>query len=156
MSATNVDSIQRTLQQTTLWLKGIMLNLEIDNAKLAFEVLRAVLHALRDRIGPENAVHLAAQLPMLIRGVYFEGWKPSATPTRERHLAYFLDHVAEQFPAASSVNIEAATRAVFDVLAEHLDPGEIDKVVRVLPREVRQLWLQDIVSRNELRLDLEG
>jgi len=48
------------------------------------------LHAVRNRIGPENAAHLGAQLPMLIRGLYYEGWDPTGKPTKERHEAQFL------------------------------------------------------------------
>ena len=48
------------------------------------------LHAVRDRIGPENAAHLWARLPMLIRGLYYEGWDPTGKPTKERHEAQFL------------------------------------------------------------------
>ena len=51
------------------------------------------LHALRDRIGAESAVHLAAQLPMLLRGLYYEGWRMAASQTKERSRAEFFDHV---------------------------------------------------------------
>ena len=153
MSFAGVDTIDRTVQETNLWLKAIMLDLGTENRKLAFDVLRGALHALRDRIGPENAVHLGAQLPMLVRGLYYEGWRPSGTPTRERHVYEFIDHVAAKLPGGMDLDLEAAARAVFSVLADHLDPGEIVKVVGMLPRDVRDLWPAGIVEGAEYRAD---
>ena len=72
MSATGVDSLDHSIQETNLWLKAVMRRLDTEDRHLAYVALRAVLQALRDRIGPENAVHLAAQLPTLIRGIYYE------------------------------------------------------------------------------------
>ncbi|HYM32203.1 MAG TPA: DUF2267 domain-containing protein [Candidatus Cybelea sp.] len=146
MSSAGLDSVDRTVQDTNLWLKAIARGLGTENRKLAFEALRATLHALRDRIGPENAIHLGAQLPMLVRGLYYEGWRPSGTPTRERHLDEFVDHVASMLPARSELDPEAVGRVVFGVLAEHLDHGEIVKVMRMLPRQVRGLWPAGIME----------
>ena len=69
MSTTGLPVFDTTVQETNLWLKAIMEGLHTDDRHLAYVALRATLHALRDRIGPENAVHLAAQLPMLVRGL---------------------------------------------------------------------------------------
>lgn len=56
-------------------------------------ILNSLAHAVRDRIGPANAVHLGAQLPMLVRGFYCEGWHMAETPTKERLTENFLEHV---------------------------------------------------------------
>jgi hypothetical protein len=81
---TGVDVFDTTFQETNRWLKELMERLGTYDRHHAYSILRAVLHALRDRIGPANAVHLGAQLPMLIRGLYYEGWH-MGTPTKERH-----------------------------------------------------------------------
>ena len=65
--------VRPDLQQTNLWLKDLMERLGTGDRKLAYNVLKATLHALRDRIGPENAIHLGAQLPILVRGIYYDG-----------------------------------------------------------------------------------
>ena len=89
MSASGLKVFDETLQVTNSWLKDMMEMLHTDDRQLAYRGLRAVLHALRDELEPEMAVHLAAQLPMLVRGFYYEGWKPSRTPTPNRHLDAF-------------------------------------------------------------------
>lgn len=140
MTSAGLETVDATIQKTNLWLKSLMRNLETEDRAFAFTALRAALHALRDRIGPENAVHLGAQLPMLIRGLYYEGWHMAGTPTKERHKKQFLDHVSWTFPAAADVDSEKVARAVFDVMWEKIDPGEVAKVIKMLPVELRDLW----------------
>ena len=38
-----------------------------------YRALRSVLHVLRNRLTPEQAVHLRAQLPLLVRGILYDG-----------------------------------------------------------------------------------
>jgi len=91
---TGLDVFDTTLKETNLWLKELMERLGTYDRHHAYSTLRAVLHALRDRIGPENAAHLSAQLPMLVRGIFYEGWDPTGKPTKERHEVEFIAHVA--------------------------------------------------------------
>ncbi|MFO1056002.1 MAG: DUF2267 domain-containing protein [Dongiaceae bacterium] len=140
MSGTGLASFDTTLQETNLWLKGIEARLRDHDRHLAYVALRATLHALRDRIGAENAVHLGAQLPMLLRGLYYEGWRMAAPASRERHKAEFLAHVARELPEA--VDPERAARAVFFVMWQKIDAGEVGKLLRILPAELRDLWAE--------------
>ena len=147
MSATGVESLDHSIQETNLWLKAIMRRLDTDDRHLAYVALRAAFHALRDRIPPENAVHLGAQLPTVIRGLYYEGWHMAGTPTKERHLQQFLDHVGWTLGPRSKLDPERAARAVFDVMWEKVDPGEVAKVINMFPEELRDLWPR--VAREE-------
>ena len=140
MNATGVESLDHSIQETNLWLKAIMRHLGTEDRHLAYVALRATLHALRDRIGPENAVHLGAQLPMLIRGLYYEGWHMAGTPVKERHKQQFLDHIEWTLTSRIDIDPEGAALAVFDVMWEKVDPGEVAKVINLLPEEFRDLW----------------
>ncbi len=140
MSTTGLPVFDTTVQETNLWLKLLMERLDTDDRHLAYLALRATLHALRDRLQPENAVHLAAQLPMLVRGLYFEGWHMAGTPTRERSRDAFLDHVRGELPRGAPIDPDLAARAVFAVLWAKLDIGEVGKVIERLPPELRELW----------------
>jgi uncharacterized protein (DUF2267 family) len=95
---------------------------------------------LRDRVGADNAVHLGAQMPMLLRGAYYEGWRPAATPTRERRLGDFIEHVQAELPKDSAVNPAEAARASFSAMSQCLDRGEMLKLRGILPHEVLNLW----------------
>lgn len=145
MSATGLPVFDKTLQETNQWLTLMMGELGTETRSTAFTALRASLHALRDRIGVDNAAHLGAQLPMLLRGAFYEGWHPSSTPTRERHLDDFIDHVQSELPAGSMVNPAEAARACFCVMGQCLDPGEMTKLQRILPHEVLNLWPDEML-----------
>jgi uncharacterized protein (DUF2267 family) len=140
MSTTGLPVFDTTVQETNLWLKAIMESLHTDDRHLAYLSLRATLHALRDRLGPENAVHLAAQLPMLLRGLYYEGWRLAASQTKERTRADFLEHVRRELPRGSEIDPNVAVRAVFAVMWGKLDLGEVGKVIDHLPAELKELW----------------
>ena len=140
MSNTGLEIFDTTVQETNHWLKIVMEELETSDRHIAFGALRAGLHALRDRIGPVNAVHLGAQLPMLLRGAYYEGWRPAAESRPERHVEQFLSHVEANLPRNAQVGAEAVARATFSALAECLDTGEVQKVLKLLPREMGMLW----------------
>jgi uncharacterized protein (DUF2267 family) len=139
MSTTGLEVFDTTIQETNHWLKIMMGELGNDSRRTSFNALRAALHAVRDRIGVDNAAHLGAQLPMLLRGAYYEGWHPAATPTRERHLDDFIDRVAVGLPQDSQINPAEAARACFAVMGRCLDSGELLKLRRVLPHEVLNL-----------------
>jgi uncharacterized protein (DUF2267 family) len=136
---TGLDVFDTTLQQTNLWLKELMERLGLDR-KHAYKVLSATLHAVRDRIGLDNAVHLGAQLPILVRGFYYEGWHPASTPTKVRHKQDFLDYVSGDVFRGLGIDPEKAVRAVFEVMANRLDPGEVEKLIKLFPDELRSLW----------------
>jgi len=137
---TGLDVFDKTVQETNLWLKDVMERLSTYDRHHAYSTLRAVLHSLRDRIGPENAAHLGAQLPMLIRGLYYEGWDPTGKPTKERHLQDFLAHVATELRQAEPDEVEQAARAVFDVLSKRINSEAAFKIASILPRDIRVLW----------------
>ena len=141
MSATGIKAFDATLQTTHIWLDELMRDLHWEGERQrAYQALRAVLHALRDRLPVENAAHLAAQLPMLVRGFYYEGWVPSRTPVREHTADEFLNHVSEAFQLDGHEVALDITQAVFGVLCRHLSEGEIEKVKKVLPKGIRDIW----------------
>jgi uncharacterized protein (DUF2267 family) len=111
-----------------------------DDPHRAYQALRAVLHALRDRLSVDDAASLAAQLPMLVRGIFYEGWHPHGKPLKERKKEDFLAHIRADFVQDPDVDAEQVTRAVFQLLAKQVTAGEVEKLKRTLPPEIRALW----------------
>lgn len=141
MSRSILEVFDASLQKTQVWLNDLMSDLGwADKPQNACLALRTALHALRDRLTVEEAVHLGAQLPILIRGVYYEGWKLTGKPVKERHKSDFLDHIAAVFRDDDTVDPEKVMRAVFKVLARHISEGEIENVKHLLPKSLRELW----------------
>jgi uncharacterized protein (DUF2267 family) len=146
MSATGLEVFDTTLQRTHTWLKDLMLVLGWQDRRKAYQALRATLHALRDRLTVEETAHLGAQLPMLIRGFYYEGWDPTGKPVKARHREQFLERIREHFRDDERVDPELVAAAVFMVLASRVTEGEIEDVLHVLPSEIRDLWPVEAVS----------
>jgi len=140
MSATGLASFDSTVQTTNIWLNEIMERMGWTDRHRAMHALRAVLHALRDRLTVEEAADLGAQLPLLVRGLYYEGWHPSGKPVKDRTKEQFLAHVAEAYRNDPDVDVEEVTRNIFQVLAKHVTSGEIRDIQQMLPVGVRDLW----------------
>jgi uncharacterized protein (DUF2267 family) len=138
MSTSGLAVLDHTVQETNVWLNAVAEQLQLDRHD-SYVALRAVLHALRDRLPPEVAVHLGAQLPMLVRGIYYEGWRIAGKPTKDRHVDEFAGHVLKELPPQFPVDALTASRGVFETLWEKLDPGEFAKLMDHLPASLRTL-----------------
>lgn len=138
---TSHDLFDGTLQKTQIWLNDLMDDLGWEGKPdKAYFALRTVLHALRDRLTVEEAVQLGAQLPMLVRGFYYDGWTLKGKPHKERHKQDFLDHVRDAFKGDVTVRPESVVRGVFHVLELHTSDGEISDVKNLLPKALHELW----------------
>jgi uncharacterized protein (DUF2267 family) len=124
------------------WLNAIRDALDYDDAHFALQALRGVLHALRDRLMIDQSAHLSAQLPLLIRGLYFENWDPEPLPSRDRSLDGFLDRVRVSMAGYrdGAPGLSETVEAVFATLRRHISWGEDEKVGKALPHEIAALW----------------
>jgi uncharacterized protein (DUF2267 family) len=139
MSMTGLRTFDETLHLSNVWLNELMDQLDWDDKQRAYRALRAVLHALRDRLTAHESVHLGAQLPMLIRGLYYENWHMKDAAPAERTKSAFLNHISAEL-RDPNIDSEESARQVFTLLAHKISPGEIEDVKRMLPPEIRALW----------------
>jgi uncharacterized protein (DUF2267 family) len=140
MSATGLAVFDETVQKTNIWLKEVAEELGSDRPR-AYQALRAVLHCLRDRLTIQEAAQLGDQMPMLVRGIYYEAWRPAGKQEKIRTLQEFLARLSTHLSGAP-IEPESAARAVFQVLKNHITPGEVEEVIHELPRDIRALWPQ--------------
>jgi uncharacterized protein (DUF2267 family) len=140
MSVTGLEAFDRTVHKTNAWLNELMQTLDCENKAQAYRALRATLHALRDRLTVEEVAQLGAQLPMLVRGFYYEQWDPTRNPLRERHREQFLARIEQELKDDPDIDPVEVARAVFALLEARVSAGEIEDVKQVLPAELRSLW----------------
>lgn len=130
----DLDVINRTVARTYDWISETATQAQIEDPHDAYQILRAVLHALRDRLEPSVAAHLAAQMPLLLKGVFYDGWDPKRSP-QKASVAEFLARVEHDAGLKGVSAAEDAVRAVTAVLWDELGPGTIDHLLAVLPHE---------------------
>jgi len=140
MHASAIKAFESTLVKSNTWIRQLMEELGWDDPQRAYHGLRAVLHALRDRLPLGEVGDLSSQLPMLIRGVYFESWRPNQSPTPDKTAEQFYAHVYDNFPSDTEFVAEDLVRAVFWLLSQHISQGEIADVKAALPEKIRELW----------------
>lgn len=139
MSANGLPVFDKTVQTTHIWLDEIQERIGPDRQR-AWRVLNVVLHCLRDRLTIDEAAHLGAQLPLLVRGAYYDRFHPSGQPTRSRSRAEFVAEVASGLRDGKPVDPEAAIGAVLDTLSRNIDLGQVEKTRHVLPEALREMW----------------
>ncbi|GAB1584356.1 MULTISPECIES: DUF2267 domain-containing protein [Phyllobacteriaceae] len=139
MSATGLEVFDKTVHVTNTWLDEIMDEVGPDR-QLAWKTLGVVTRATRDLLMPELAAHLGVQLPLLVRGTYYEQYQPSHQPSQERSLDDFMKHVEQGLAGSRPVNPEVAVKSVFHVLSHYVEPGQIRKVRDALPADIRRMW----------------
>jgi uncharacterized protein (DUF2267 family) len=136
--------VNKSVQKAHIWLRDVNYELSWFGFQRGYLALRAVLHTLRDRLTTQEVAQLGAQLPIFIRGIYYEGWNPAQTPVKSRGKELFLRQVRAEFAHTRNPDVDAEhiTRAIFRVLSKHVSKGELDQVRAVLPRQLREFWLE--------------
>lgn len=137
MSFTGVGSLDRSIDKSNAWLAGIEEGFGTHDRRLAYRVARAWLHSLRDRLTVEVAAHFAAQLPELLRGVFYDGWNPSRVP-----LKYGRPEYVARFAREARIHQSDVPKAVAVVTAtvrQHVSAGAVAEAFALLPGDLREL-----------------
>jgi uncharacterized protein (DUF2267 family) len=140
MSAVGLEGIDHTVQLTHAWINELDASLGWNNKHRSYRLLRSVLQTLRDWLQVNEAADLGAQLPELLRGVYYEHWRPATTPVKARSKADFMARIDRAFKNDPIMFTPDAVAAVFALLARRITAGEINDVRQALPADVRTLW----------------
>lgn len=144
MAERTVEGVERTVHRTYEWLAELSNLLGIEDRAEAYRTLRGFLHVIRDRVTVEEAAELAAQLPTLIRGMFYEGWVPAKTPERWRTRDAFVTRFAEQAGLAGPTQAAYAAAAVTRLLRHQLTQGQVEEALSMLPSEVREVLDSDL------------
>lgn len=132
MKTHKLHSPEVNLQEANGWFNELNLSMPTSSRE-TFLVFKAVLHSIRDTLNAQNATYLGTHLPLLIKGIYYEGWDPSNNPRNLSCTEDFFDIVDERYHG------ERIIEAV----------EEISAVVRFLSKKIGQdeSWLRDFVPK---------
>lgn len=142
MTSTGLQNLDQAIHTFNLWLKSLDEKLHWQDRRKSYKTLSVVLHLIREHLTVNQSAHFSAQLPMIARGIYYDGWVPSRVPIKERSLEDFYRYVSEHFDQAPAGKIDPRRLAVavFEVINEHVTAGEIEDVRNELPRSIRNIW----------------
>ncbi|MEQ8434784.1 MAG: DUF2267 domain-containing protein [Oceanicaulis sp.] len=142
MADTQVQTLEDAVHTTNIWLRDIEEAAGLKDRESAYRALRGVLLAIRERLPVEPASQLGAQLPTLIRGIYYEQFSPAHQPKTIRSKTEFLTLIAEEFDPVPELlgDPDRATQAVLSVVNKHIDPGEAQKARHMLNDDLKELW----------------
>lgn len=130
----------KTAVSTPAWLTDLARLLGSTDPDVPDVVLRVVLHALRDRLGPEEVALLGGHLPFLVRVLYYDGWTTTRRSRRFRQRDAFLHDIAQGLavlrdpPPAGQ-----AAQCVFRLLRQRVPVPVLQQVLSALPRDLRML-----------------
>ncbi|MEL7010997.1 MAG: DUF2267 domain-containing protein [Cyanobacteria bacterium J06588_4] len=149
MSANGLAAFDRTLEKTHQFINDVAQELDLEDKHITFIGINAVLHSLRDRIPLEEAAQLGAQFPVMLAGFYYQGWKPAATPTKERSVSAFVEKVEQNLSIDDyPVDTKKLISGVFAILSKWVTEGEIIDVANMLPKDVQEeFWTQPVVAQ---------
>ncbi|MGB9937026.1 MAG: DUF2267 domain-containing protein [Methanobacterium sp.] len=142
MVKTRFRSIDKSTQKTKEWLHEFEEEVGWEDDNTAYITFRSVIQTLRDRLPVEEAVDLADELPMVMKGMYYEGYRASGKPEKIKNREDFFKKVQEKSPN-KEIMAQKATKAVFSFLEKKLgSTGEINQVKGNLPKDLQQFWEQ--------------
>lgn len=141
MSAiTGISALDHATEVAHTWVKKVSGEFGTTDEEFAYRVLRGWLHTLRDRLTVEAAARFAAQLPDLIRGVFYAGWDPGSVPVK--YHADGPDGYAARFSREATIavtDVAKAAAATTSALRRLLPDAQVDKALDQLPDDVRRL-----------------
>lgn len=140
MSTKELEVIDHTAHLAHEWIAELTDRLDWTSRRDAMRLLRATLSAVRDHLGHSELAQFGAQMPILIRGMYYEGWVPAATPVKERHLTDFLARIENQIGEVREYRGVEDVSTVLKLLNARISQGEVSDVRAGLPGEIKDIW----------------
>lgn len=137
-----MTALENSLEKSYIWLNTLQSKLNTPKREDAYRLLKVVLHELRDRLPITEAAQLGAQLPTLIRGLYYEGFRPRPTPLnrKDKSLQPFLRAVEKKMPRFYPKPPSELLRATFETLNDFIAPGEIEDIKACCSKELKDFW----------------
>lgn len=140
MSARGLEIIDSTVQKTYEWINELRDRLGWSSDRDALRLLRVTLHQVRDRISIAETAQLSAQLPIVIRGFFYEGWQPHLVPLPDRSATDLIAAIEHHVGDVVEYRGQEDIVTVFKLLNARISEGQIHDIIANLPKEIRALW----------------
>ena len=140
MSSQGLEVIDHTVQLTHEWINELAARLDWGNHRAVFHLLRLTLTGLRDLLGHNEAAQFSAQLPLLVRGAFYEGWRPADTPLKDQDKNTFVARIEAGLGSEPEYRGAADIVSVFELLNARISEGEIADMRNTLPASIRDMW----------------
>jgi len=134
-----IEALNTAVRTTEEWIDDLEHRLGWTDRNRVYLVLLTALHALRDAVARDEAIYIGAQLPPLLRGLYYEGWHPGVRPA-SRSRAAFLERIHDGVHRDPGIDAEQVARAVFALLAGRLPAAEVEDAKAATPAYLHNLW----------------
>lgn len=141
MSHTSFASFSHAAEQAQPWVNELARDLCLSEPS-ACPPLGSVLHTVRDWLSQAEMADFSTHLPVLFRGIHFEGWNPSA-PARERNKRDFVLSVSDNLGYDEEIDFDVAINTLFKLRDRHISHGEIVQVRNSMKKSLRKLWPVD-------------
>jgi uncharacterized protein (DUF2267 family) len=109
------------------FINALETELENKGRDHAARVLRSVFRALRNRLSVNESMQFAAQLPMALKAVYIDGWKPGKKQKRIQTMDDFANEV-----------IHEDGLTVMRTLSNYVSAGEMKDISSVFPISMKE------------------
>ena len=136
---TTIRDFNASIHATDDWIDDLMRRLGWHDRERAYVALVTALHALRDALPRDEAVYVGAQMPALLRGLYYEGWHPGARGTAKSRNA-FLGRIHDGVHRDPAIDVEQVARAAFALLAARMRVAELEDAKAATPKALHNLW----------------
>lgn len=145
-----VSVFERTLQKSESWIGEMHAELTWMDADGIYNLLRATLQTLRDQLNTNEVAQFASQLPILLRGTFYECWDPKIKIKGiSKH--DFLESVRQKLGPIGQPNfdLESGVGVALKVIFNHVSPGEIRDIMGSLKPSLKK-FVKEIESPSQM------
>jgi len=140
-------SFDKQYDEATHFVKSVAKRLGTPgDLEHAVRVLKSVFGVLRRRIIPDESLQLISKLPLLVKGIYVDGWNIYEPLSEANTLDEFLIEIKSHSPGRAHLdfsNVELAKKkiiAVFAMLKQFVYGGELADILQDVSREANEAW----------------
>lgn len=137
------NTLKHSVEVTNEWVNELDDELGWEDKNQSFRLLRSTLHELRDILPIDEAAQLSAQMPLFIRGIFFEEWDPSKAELKPHDKNSFVDRVLAGIANEKIGKPERAISGVFKLLTAKVSAGELKDVRGNLKSDLQSMWSDD-------------